>query len=496
VDVAASRLFAVAAWDAPLVRRAVAVLEGSAQRLRPWRGRLEGVARELESGECWSGVAAQQALGALRELSAVTSAVDAALAGSLAAYERLAVEVAVAQESAGEALNGAGTPSIGPLAPELWAGLPGAVAPTLAPVDAAIVHAAAAAAAADDAGTVLAGLGVRDAFAPPDFAVLAAHVPLMGPFAPPEVPTGPAPEDAASWWAGLPLSAQLAAISSAPARLGALDGVPAWARDQANRLQLADALREPEISPYAAFTAQVIARRIALEESAGRQVQLHLLDLAADEVVLGLGDLDTADAVALLVPGIWNSPGDDVGALVQDARNVATAATSAASGLAVATVVWLGYPSPGTLPAIVTRTAASRGAPALTASLAGLRAARGALAGAAPRTTVLAHSYGTVVVDEAADEPGILAADAVVLLGSPGMEDDARSLEVPEVYDASGFLDPVAALGWFGNESQMARYGSAGLPTGWSTGHSDYYEPELPTLPAIGEVVAGARRPD
>jgi pimeloyl-ACP methyl ester carboxylesterase len=48
-----------------------------------------------------------------------------------------------------------------------------------------------------------------------------------------------------------------------------------------------------------------------------------------------------------------------------------------------------------------------------------------------------------VVVDEAADVPGRLAADAVVLLGSPGMEHDAASLEVPEVYDAA---DPATRL--------------------------------------------------
>jgi hypothetical protein len=96
-------------------------------------------------------------------------------------------------------------------------------------------------------------------------------------------------------------------------------------------------------------------------------------------------------------------------------------------------------------------------------------------------------------VDEAADVPGRLAADAVVLLGSPGMEDDAASLEAPEVFDAEGGDDPVAGFEWFGSRTGAQRYGSTALPVDPSTGHSDYYDVERPTLAAIGEVVAGVR---
>jgi hypothetical protein len=106
---------------------------------------------------------------------------------------------------------------------------------------------------------------------------------------------------------------------------------------------------------------------------------------------------------------------------------------------------------------------------------------------------VVAHSYGTVVVDEAADVPGRLAADAVVLLGSPGMEDDAASLEVPAVFDAAGDDDLIGMLGWFGHSTGEKAYGSTGLPEDPSTGHSDYYDRHRPTLPAIGQVVAGGR---
>jgi hypothetical protein len=99
------------------------------------------------------------------------------------------------------------------------------------------------------------------------------------------------------------------------------------------------------------------------------------------------------------------------------------------------------------------------------------------------------------VVDEAADVAGPLAADAVVLLGSPGMEDDVDGLEVPEVYDAASPADLVAGLQWFGVATHSGLYGSTGLPVDPDTGHSEYYDADRPTLAAIGEVVAGRRSP-
>ena len=61
-------------------------------------------------------------------------------------------------------------------------------APAQAAADAALRHAGAAAMAAETAGTALAGLGVRDAFAPADFRDLLARVPVIGPVATPGLP--------------------------------------------------------------------------------------------------------------------------------------------------------------------------------------------------------------------------------------------------------------------------------------------------------------------
>jgi hypothetical protein len=316
---------------------------------------------------------------------------------------------------------------------------------------------------------------------------------VIGPVQAPGVPTAGPPADVAAWWAALSPAQQLALISGSPAVVGALDGVPAWARDRANRALLRRALADPGLPPDAARTAAVIAQSIATEEARGTPVQLHLLDLAGDRVVLALGNLDSADTVALLVPGVGNSPGRTLGRLVGSAEALAAAAREASPGTTVAAAVWLGYRPPGTVLTGATRLAAWRGGPVLADSLAGLAAARTATATGRPRTTVVAHSYGTVVVDEAADEPGLLAADAVVLLGSPGMEDDAASLEAPAVFDASAPGDPVSSVRWLGHRTAEDAFGSTGLPVTTGMGHSDYLDADFPTLPAVGEVMTGRR---
>jgi hypothetical protein len=95
------------------------------------------------------------------------------------------------------------------------------------------------------------------------------------------------------------------------------------------------------------------------------------------------------------------------------------------------------------------------------------------------------------VAGEAAEQPGRLAADAVVLLGSPGMPGTADSLEAPEVYDAASLLDPVAISQWFGTAPWQPAYGATELPVDPLAGHTHYYDLGRPTLPAIGSVVAG-----
>jgi hypothetical protein len=96
------------------------------------------------------------------------------------------------------------------------------------------------------------------------------------------------------------------------------------------------------------------------------------------------------------------------------------------------------------------------------------------------------------VAGQAVRAPGRLAADALVLLGSPGLPGgEAAELEVGEVHGAWSPADPVSWLQWFGDNPSDPSFGDSPLPVELTEGHTDYYDPDRPTLAAIGQVVAG-----
>ena len=187
-----------------------------------------------------------------------------------------------------------------------------------------------------------------------------------------------------------------------------------------------------------------------------------------------------------------NTPEGDLDELADNADSVAGAARAAAPGLAVAAVAWFGYRPPmgtGALGTSISRT----GGAALDRALDGLAAARHH---DPARVVVSAHSYGTTVVDAAADAPGDLAASAVVLNGSPGMDNDAEALEVAEVYEASPLFDPISWWDAHGEHpTWSSSFGAIELPVDEVMVHTEYYDEHFPTRAAIGEVVAGVREP-
>jgi hypothetical protein len=487
----APTLAVVAAWDPGLVRGAAGALGAVAARLPGWRSRVEAVGRELEASCCWVGPAAGAAAEAVVELSVVVTAATRACDDSLAPLQRLAGGAGQAQALAAEALALAAAAGVDlgpdgrPVRP-----VPGPT-PAMTPEQADPIVARAAAAlrasiVAEDA-LRLAARAVADAGEAGG--ALRVRIPPSGLGGVPALPGSRGPDAVATWWAGLSAAARRALIAATPQIVGGLDGLPGWARDRANRLLLGRALADVLAPGH--DVAPAVAGMLLQHPDA----RLFLFAPRAGRVAVALGDVDTAEAVGVLVPGIRTTAADDLGALVQDAGRVAAAARAATPGLAVATVAWLGYRTPERPVEIVSRTDARIGGRLLDDTLDGLAAARAAAGGAAPRTTVLAHSYGTVVLDEAADRPGHLAADAVALLGSPGMErDGAAGLEAPEVYQASGWSDIVPGLRWFGEGAWEPAYGAERLPTDRSEAHGDYYDPAHPTLAALGRVVAGPTR--
>jgi len=502
-------LHQLAGWELPELRAGIGRLGGVAERIAPWRARLDELGRQLGTAECWSGPAGSVAAAALVELSTVASGVSGALAESMAELESLAASAADAQELAAGALATAGAAGIALDDAGQPVGMPPLPGPGAAAVEAAevladrnqalvaaaraqeaLAAATRARAAAVAAHAPLTAIGVLGS-ASVDFADLAVRLAPPATGTPPPLPRGLGPQGAAGWWAELTAAEQLAEIAAHPREVGALDGLPAWAHDRANRLLLDDALRDlPEGEQRR--MAEEVARRLAAEDDAGRTAQLLQFDPAGDLVAVSLGDVDTAAAVGVLVPGVGNTPADDLGNLLGSARDVGSAAGAATPGLAVATVAWLGYRTPAGVGAL-SENATRQGGPALDRALDGLAAAR-SQQGPAPRTTVLAHSYGSVVAGQAALAPGELAADALVLLGSPGTGvNGADQLEADEVFGGWSPADWISYTDYYGGSPFDSGFGDLPLPTEFDQTHSEYYDPDRPTLAAIGEVVAGTR---
>ena len=188
----------------------------------------------------------------------------------------------------------------------------------------------------------------------------AAPVALVAAVPPP--PGGDA-DAVARWWAGLTATEQLSLIDSNPSSIGNRDGVPAWARDRANRRLLgadlaslaaeeaAGTLTDDESAVLASAEATATALAEAAEFVDPRTgmsvtVQLYLYEPAAyggdGRVALSLGDLDAARHVAVTVPGM-GTEASRIGTTVPEVVYRATATHTSDS---IAVMTWLGYDAP------------------------------------------------------------------------------------------------------------------------------------------------------
>ena len=169
-------------------------------------------------------------------------------------------------------------------------------------------------------------------------------------------------------------------------------------------------------------------------------------------LALTVGDLDHADHVGIVVPGITNRI-DNFGATFDKALN-----TQYVAGDDTATVAWLGYDTPE-LHDAVTDEDALEGGEALHDFLAGIQRAEGS------DLTVMAHSYGTLVTSKALqlgkDLPPI--PDRIVLFGSPGLGENVHStadLGLPPGYPIYALRapgDPVSITAGVGHRPDRPR---------------------------------------
>ncbi|MFE9567253.1 alpha/beta hydrolase [Streptomyces sp. NPDC006692] len=204
------------------------------------------------------------------------------------------------------------------------------------------------------------------------------------------------------------------------------------------------------------------------------------------------GDLARAETIAVLVPGSDTSL-DQYGRLLDGAR-----ALAGQLGPRAAVIAWMGYETPGTVsPEILTPGRADDAAPQLTAFMRELAAAK-----PTARTSLVCHSYGSVVCAKAAS--GVEAAD-IVLYGSPGTGfDTASALHtsatvwagraggdwIADVPHTSLHL-PFVTVG-FGSDPVSRHFGARHFDAG-PGGHSDYLRPGSVPLKNIARIVNGQR---
>ncbi|GAA2418864.1 alpha/beta hydrolase [Streptomyces mauvecolor] len=202
------------------------------------------------------------------------------------------------------------------------------------------------------------------------------------------------------------------------------------------------------------------------------------------------GDLARAERIAVLVPGSDTN-------LDQYARlRNGALALSQQLGPRAAVIAWMGYETPATVsPEILTPGRADDAAPQLTSFVRELVAAK-----SAARTTLLCHSYGSVVCAKAASGVDVAA---VVLYGSPGTGfDTAAALHTrAAVWAGRGGADwisdvphaslqlPCVTVG-FGTDPVSRHFGAQLFDAG-PGGHSDYLKPGSVPLKNIARIVNG-----
>ncbi len=315
----------------------------------------------------------------------------------------------------------------------------------------------------------------------------------------------PVASQVTGWWTSLSPGAQSAMMAASPSLVGNLDGVPFTARDQANRQLLRTTIAElnREVSSVSGRTVVESARQqlrmlqsidAALDTGgAGPSRTLMTLDVTGQgRAAIIVGDLNTADYVSYLVPGMFftieNQMSDWVDAatrLYDQEREWLDHFGDTTS--TVATVAWIGYHTPN-LTNVAGIDNALEGRDSLAHAIEGLQAIR---TGNEPYLSVIAHSYGSTAALMALTEYNFQV-DALAVVGSPGSP--AKSVAQLHVKDGNVWVgeapwDPVPNSACFGSDPGAKSYGAKKLGVNGgldsltdvslqsSTGHNEYFSP-------------------
>lgn len=267
------------------------------------------------------------------------------------------------------------------------------------------------------------------------------------------------PEEVSVWWKLLSDSEREALINKDPEKYGNLDGIDMASRAKANELVLLgpkDAsgqhvpgagllgqaerdLAEAEAALVGA-TSNLAALDLKRKEAQNRVDDLRALrdQMKVDGVTLvslqpgkpgenvlaalAIGDVDNAEHVATMVPGMTTNCRDSAALNLGYAYNLREAAVKAgADKNNVATIAWLGYDAPPALPdlSVASTAQAEAGADPLRKFATGIHSWRSER-GMDVHQSIIPHSYGSTTAGIAMRSIGKDVVDDFAYTGSPG----------------------------------------------------------------------------
>ncbi|MFI6286049.1 alpha/beta hydrolase [Streptomyces sp. NPDC051018] len=257
------------------------------------------------------------------------------------------------------------------------------------------------------------------------------------------VPENPSPAARKEWWDGLGDEQRQEYLKIAPDLIGSLDGIPALARDEANRNLLPVLIAELSAPGAGEADRAKLEGLRAIEERLHQPSHppMYLLGIGTQgngRAIIAYGNPDTSRNVSAYVPGLGTKlDGEFAEGTVNRAMDTALGAQGYDSSSA--SIVWLGYDAPQSVDVMSTGDA-GRGAPAYNSFMAGLEATN---ENRDPHLTAIGHSYGSLTVGTAARQAGgIPGVDDIILVGSPGVGvDRAEDLGVGKEHVFVGSAD-------------------------------------------------------
>ncbi|OCC08599.1 alpha/beta hydrolase [Streptomyces sp. PTY087I2] len=311
------------------------------------------------------------------------------------------------------------------------------------------------------------------------------------------IPQDKDPAERKKWWDGLTDEQRQEYLKVAPDLIGDLDGIPAAARDEANRNYLPVLIDElARQSGDEAKTKLNALRMIQGKLNGSSHPPMYLLGIGDEgngRAIVSYGNPDTSRNVSAYVPGLGTKLDEDfVEETMKRAEDTALGAREVDPS--TASIIWLGYDAPQSLD-VMSKGDAQRGAPAYNEFMAGLSATNG---NGDPHVTAIGHSYGSLTVGTAAKEAGgIPGVDDVILLGSPGVDaQKATELGVGKEHVFVGAADndpvthlPTKAESYLGSSVGWVLGGPEGVRTAndlFDLGNDDVYFGKDPASAAFG----------